>query len=161
MSDPSVLLKLLASPFSATTRLSVSLSLLNFGFTPSRSHSHVRSSCFHSKPALSSLPEPPSTTEVIASEKLDLFSTESQAAQEIDESLHRLRQSQFVRQPSFPSTYDQIRGDHALSSWQNYPTKVTASDLPKFKAEKEDDIEIWIKQVPAIFEANHCNNSRW
>lgn len=106
---------------------------------------------------------PPPITEKCNEEHVDTATKDIQAAQEIDESLHRSRQSPYVKQPSFPSTYDNNRAYLTPSfSPQNQPahsTKIKASDLPKFRGEKTDDVEVWIEQVSAIFEANRCSNS--
>lgn len=61
----------------------------------------------------------------------------------IEGTLYRLSQSQYVRQPSFPSTYDENHAYHtSLSPSQNTSTKIKASDLPKFRGEKGDDVEV-------------------
>jgi hypothetical protein len=102
---------------------------------------------------------PPAIVKDITETRIGTTSDNREASQDIDESLHRSRQSPYVRQPSFPSTSPYNRTDHAFSSSQHPPTKIKASDLPKFKGEKGDDVEVWIEQVSAIFEANHCTNS--
>jgi hypothetical protein len=110
------------------------------------------------KPPIPSL-APPSVAEEMDEEQIGIATNDPQASQEVDGSLHRSRHSQYVRQPSFPSTYTQNHSYHVPSPSQNSHTKIKASDLPKFKGEKGDDVEVWIEQVSAIFEANRCNNS--
>jgi hypothetical protein len=101
----------------------------------------------------------PAIVKDIAETRIGTTSSNREASQDIDESLHRSRRTPYVRQPSFPSTSPYNRADHPLSSSQHPPTKIKASDLPKFKGEKGDDVEVWIELVSAIFEANHCTNS--
>ncbi|KAJ9092839.1 hypothetical protein QFC20_007267 [Naganishia adeliensis] len=103
---------------------------------------------------------PPNAAEEIDEAHIGIATNDPQAIPEMDESLHLSRQSQYVRQPSFPSTYAQNHAYHIpSSSSQHASTKIKASDLPKFRGEKGDDVEVWIEQVSAIFEANRCNNS--
>ncbi|KAJ9118770.1 hypothetical protein QFC24_005969, partial [Naganishia onofrii] len=64
-------------------------------------------------------------------------------------------QPSYVREPSFPHSY----ADHVPSSVQTTHTKIKPSDLPKFKGEKGEDVETWIEQLSAIFEANKCTNA--
>lgn len=64
----------------------------------------------------------------------------------------RVHHSPYVRHPSYPHTYASLSEDptpHVRST----STKIKASDLPKFKGEKEEDVEVWIEQVSAIFES--------
>ncbi|KAJ9108681.1 hypothetical protein QFC21_000001 [Naganishia friedmannii] len=64
----------------------------------------------------------------------------------------KFSQTSYVREPSFPHSY----ADHVPSSVQTTHTKIKPSDLPKFTGEKGDDVETWIEQLSAIFEANKC-----
>lgn len=50
---------------------------------------------------------PPTAAEEIDEAQIGIATNDPQAIQEMDENLHRSRQSQYVRQPSFPSTYAQ------------------------------------------------------
>jgi hypothetical protein len=118
----------------------------------------LASSSSTSKPSLTSQP-PPDLAEEIYESQIGTATNDPLASHGIDESLHRSRQSPYVRQPSFPATYTQNHAYHIPSSSQHSSTKIKASDLPKFKGEKGDDVEVWIEQVSAIFEANHCTNS--
>jgi hypothetical protein len=75
-----------------------------------------------------------------------------------ESTMNRPRESPYVRQPSYPTSYTQNPA-YSVSSSQSHATKVKASDLPKFKGDKTEDVEVWIEQVSAIFEANMCSNS--
>jgi hypothetical protein len=70
----------------------------------------------------------------------------------------RLRQSPYAREPSHPQSYSRDYS-HPISSSNKPSPKLKASDLPRFQGEKTDDVEVWIGQVSAIFEANRCSSS--
>lgn len=57
------------------------------------------------------------------------------------------------RQPTFPYAYP-YQGSAATQI-----AKVKAADLPKFKGTDDEDIELWIQQLAAIFEANRVSNA--
>jgi hypothetical protein len=46
--------------------------------------------------------------------------------------------------------------DHSLP---RSASKIKASDLPKFSGGKEEDVEIWIEQISAIFDVNRSSTS--
>lgn len=66
--------------------------------------------------------------------------------------------SQYVREPSYPHSYSHNLA-YPRSSPQESHTKIKASDLPKFRGDKGEDVEVWIEQVSAIFEAIRCTKS--
>jgi hypothetical protein len=66
--------------------------------------------------------------------------------------------SQYVKEHSYPRSYLNANTP-PLASIQNTYTKVKASDLPKFKGDKGEDVETWIEQLSAIFQANRCSDS--
>jgi hypothetical protein len=65
--------------------------------------------------------------------------------------------SQYVKEPSYPRSYLNTHTPPPASS-QNPHTKIKASDLPKFKGDKGEDVETWIEQLSAIFQANRCSD---
>ncbi|GHJ84923.1 hypothetical protein NliqN6_1325 [Naganishia liquefaciens] len=71
--------------------------------------------------------------------------------------LPRAQTSQYVLNPSYPSSYSHHRANPPVSSSTPH-TKVKASDLPKFRGSKGEDVEIWIEQVSAIFDSNRCSD---
>lgn len=95
-------------------------------------------------------PSQPSQAGITASDPIDLTHSP-------EPSLAKPRQSTYVRQPSYPESYSRpCANPH--SALQNSGSKIKASDLPKFRGEKGEDVEVWIEQVSAIFEANMCSN---
>lgn len=91
-----------------------------------------------------------------ASPPIDKAITEEKA---IEPNFARVHQSPYVRQPSYPHSYEQNHADPVPTSHRASTTKIKASDLPKFRGEKGEDVEVWIEQVSAIFEANSCSNA--
>jgi hypothetical protein len=62
------------------------------------------------------------------------------------------------RQPSHrPSYFD--NNLNSSSTYNRSATKIKASDLPKFRGDKGEDVDVWIGQLSAIFDANNCSNS--
>ncbi|KAJ9092256.1 hypothetical protein QFC20_007430 [Naganishia adeliensis] len=59
---------------------------------------------------------------------------------------------------SFPRSYSNDSAYSSSSTWKS-SSKVKASDLPKFRREKGEDVEVWIEQLSAIFEANGSSNA--
>ena len=65
--------------------------------------------------------------------------------------------SRYVGQPAYPSAHNHA---YPIPPLQNsHTTKLKASDLPKFKGDKGEDVETWIEQVDAIFESTKCSES--
>lgn len=62
------------------------------------------------------------------------------------------------KSPSFPQSYSPLP-IATTATKSSSSTKVKASDLPKFFKGKTDDVEVWLEQLSAIFEANGCTNS--
>lgn len=119
----------------------------------------LASSSSTSGPSVTSQP-PPNLAEETDESQIGIVTNDPLASHGIDESLRRSRQSPYVRKPSFPFTYTRNYAYHIPSSSKNSSTKIEASDLPKFNGEKWHDVEVWIEQVSAIFEANRRTNSK-
>jgi hypothetical protein len=64
--------------------------------------------------------------------------------------------SQYVREPSYP--FHTHRNANPPAPAHISHSRVKASDLPKFKGDKGEDVEVWIEQVSAIFGANRCSD---
>lgn len=60
-------------------------------------------------------------------------------------------------QPSPPFNYAHRNPYHSSATVP--PVRIKASDLPKFNGSKDEDVEIWLGQVSAIFDANKCADS--
>lgn len=63
------------------------------------------------------------------------------------------KQPYTARQPAFPYSYP-YQGPVV-----GQMSKVRATDLPKFKGADDEDIELWIQQLSAIFEANRVSDA--
>lgn len=62
------------------------------------------------------------------------------------------------RQPSHRPSYFDNNLDSS-STYNRSATKIKASDLPKFRGDKGEDVDVWIGQLSAIFDINNCSNS--
>jgi hypothetical protein len=65
--------------------------------------------------------------------------------------------SPYLREPSYTHSYSHNQAQPESSRCLS--ARIKASVLPKFRGDKEEDVEAWIEQVSAIFGAHGCTES--